>query len=412
VQRQATPLEFWMPGAASNAGVDGFLAQLQERASWVKPNLVLGKGFGAVQTATAAGTPPDIGNVLIGELGTMFAVKLHENAADALKGQPGWAPDTFTDGLRTTMSEQGRMAVVPVTTNSSVILLRTESLQRAGLKVPDATWTWDDMAEYATRLTVRSGSETTQWGIQGPYMANFDASNQFNSILHSFGGRWTDAEGKKAAFQGPEGIAALEWMVDVIYRKKASPVPWPDNWLASTTPEPSLFAFTLGSNGGVAMMRSESGAYTNLVNAMGTMPWEQVVFPRKVRQAAHQSAGSWFLVKGAPHREAAVETLRIMSLPEVVAQWSATVQSLPATLPGAAHATYQAFLRQNPRFNTYWEAAKHGVTYGGAVGFGDLRVAVAEAVASAITGEVSARDALTEAARKADAGMARARGEG
>jgi ABC-type glycerol-3-phosphate transport system substrate-binding protein len=175
-------------------------------------------------------------------------------------------------------------------------------------------------------------------------------------------------------------------------------------------PGPALFAFTLGANGGVALMGHESGGFKTLVDTMGTIPWTQVQYPKKARRAAHQSAGAWFMARGAPHRAAAIECLRVISLPEVVAQWAATAQSLPATLPGAAHPTYQAFLKDTPRFQAYWEAAKYGVTYAGVPGFGDLRVAVAEGVAGAITGRLSAKDALAEAARKADAGLAAARG--
>ncbi len=148
---------------------------------------------------------------------------------------------------------------------------------------------------------MRSGDTTTQWGYATAYMGDFTASNDFNTILHSFGGEWTDAAGQKAAFNSPEGQAALDWLVTIVRSKQASPLPWPDEWATTAAPMGRGRGF---ATGGVAMIPSESGELKSIQQA-ATFRWQAVVPPRRTKLASHSSAGSWYIAKGAPHHAAA-----------------------------------------------------------------------------------------------------------
>jgi ABC-type glycerol-3-phosphate transport system substrate-binding protein len=137
--------------------------------------------------------------------------------------------------------------------------------------------------------------------------------------------------------------------------------------------------------------------------------WQLVAPARKTRVANHASAGSWFIVKGAPHRAAAVEFIRFAALPEELARWALEQERIPPHEAAAARPEWQEYEKRKPVMAVYREAARSAVTYPAIGGWGDARAAVGEAIGNALIGKATPRAALEDAARVADAAFAKAR---
>ena len=375
----------------------------------VSVNTVAGGNLTKLQAALAAGTPPDIGTAIIADQPTLGPKGLAEPVSQALKGQKGWAPDGYLPGLKAAHTFKGELVAAPYIVNATPIAINLDLLDRAGLKLPAANWTWDQLADYAVKLTLRSGDRTTQWGYATAFTGDFTASNDFNTILHSFGGDWTDTAGQKAAFNGPEGQAALDWLVGIVRAKQASPLPWPDEWATTAAPMGRGRGFANGASGGVAMIPSETGELRVLQQA-ATFRWQPVVPPRKTKLAAHSSSGSWYIAKGAPHRAAAVEWVRFACLPDQLAQFAVTSGSLPPHEAAAARPEWQEYLKSTPIYQAHLDTAKGAVTYPPVPGWSDVRAVLATAIGDALLGKATPRAALDDAARQGDAIFAQARG--
>ncbi|MBI3971644.1 MAG: extracellular solute-binding protein [Chloroflexi bacterium] len=389
--------------------VDILLERFKQNAPQITVNREDGANLTKVQTALAAGTPPDIAGAIIANLGDIASKGMAESLTQLLKSQRGWQPDGFLPGLKAVHSQRGELFAAPYITNTTPIAINLELMERANLKLPASNWTYDNLADYATRMTSRTATGQ-YWGYAAPHTNDFTASNDFNGILNSFGGSYVDAANQKSNFARPEGQAALEWLVTLVRNKQASPLPWPDDWLA---PGGQLAGrgrgFVNGPNGGVAMIPLETGGLKPVEQA-ASFRWQVVVPPRKAKMANHASAGSWFIVKGAPHRAAAVEFIRFAMLPEELARWALEQERIPPHEAAAAHPDWQAFEKRKPAMAVFREAAKGAVTYPAIGGWGDARAAVAAAIGDALQGKATPRAALDEAARIADAALAKARG--
>ena len=407
---QPVTVQVWqLPNSQPDeAAYKNLFETLRREAPHVTVDLQAGGAIDKLQTAMAAGTPPDIGRNNILELGTIFARGLAVPAAQALKGVKGWQPEGFLAGLRASHTYKGEMMTVPMVTSAAPMAINLDLLDRAGLKAPAADWSWETLADYATKLTVR-GPDTTQWGCIAPGKADTIATNHFNAILHSFGGSWLDAAREKAAFNSPEGQAALEWMVDMVRRRQVSPWPWPDTWTAGGGLTAESRGFSLGKDGGAAMLPYELEDLQRLEQTL-SFRWQTVLPPRKKRLAAHQSGFGWFIPKGAPQMEGARTFLRVAAQPETLARWSLDQSRLPTHEAAAARPEWQARLKEKPVLQTHLEAAKNGSTYPGISGWTDARNALAQAIGRVLSGEAAPKAALDEAARQADTVFAQTRG--
>jgi multiple sugar transport system substrate-binding protein len=85
-----------------------------------------------------------------------------------------------------------------------------------GVALPNENWTLDDLINAARQLTVRQGSETTQWGYA---IATWTGEN-FTGHLRQFNGDSFSKDGKKAAMDTPEALEGLQWYEAMFNRER------------------------------------------------------------------------------------------------------------------------------------------------------------------------------------------------
>ncbi len=160
-------LDFWP--ANEGKAVDVLLERFRANAPQITINREEGGNLTKVQTALAAGTPPDIAAAIIANLGDIASKDLSENLTQLLKGQRGWQPDGFLPGLKAVHGVKGELFAAPYVTNTTPIAINLDLMERANLKLPANTWTFDKLADYATKMTTRTGT-SQYWGYGAPHV--------------------------------------------------------------------------------------------------------------------------------------------------------------------------------------------------------------------------------------------------
>jgi ABC-type glycerol-3-phosphate transport system substrate-binding protein len=287
-----------------------------------------------------------------------------------------------------------------------VAAYKRDLIDKVGLKPPPTTWsdpafwTWDTYSQYAEKLTVRSGSETTQWGWTPPHYAAFHPFF-FQQLLWQAGGEWLDAAEQKAAFHQAAGIEALQWWLDQMRGKRFMP---PVEWITSNQPNETPFI-----NGLVAMTQIQTERMPFLFNG-ATFRWATALPPKNKRQAVVAGGFGWVVLKGAREREAAAEFVRFATLPAQLVAWALKAGAIPPRKSAGNVPEWQQFLRGEPRWQVHWEATNMGKSFPTVAGWTDVAPIVQSTVRSVLDGNVAPRAALEDAARQADDIFAKARG--
>ncbi|MBI3958755.1 MAG: sugar ABC transporter substrate-binding protein [Chloroflexi bacterium] len=99
------------------------------------------------------------------------------------------------------------------------LYINKDLLAAAGLEMPSADWTWNDLLEYATKLT---NAETGQWGV---YISPLNPPYWGASFVHGAGGSVLDESKTSCALTGAEAQAGLQFLSDLISMHKVMPAP-------------------------------------------------------------------------------------------------------------------------------------------------------------------------------------------
>lgn len=100
-----------------------------------------------------------------------------------------------------------------------------ELFDKAGVKYPDDTWTWDDFVAAAKQLTIQDGGETTQWGADLGYMLGWDGGWQAEAAAFGANIMDTNFNPKQVHLDDPAVIAAWQFIQDLVYKDKVAPTP-------------------------------------------------------------------------------------------------------------------------------------------------------------------------------------------
>lgn len=169
------------------------------------PGAEMVKKFAA---AIEAGTLPDVAEldtsepVRFREMGLLLDVT--DVAEEIAKAQGGFIPM-----LMPLVKDGNRYYGIPFNNTAIVMFVRTDLLQKAGLQVPR---TYDELLEVGKKLT---DPKNKVYGIGATYNRSDDGENVVRTILWAFGSKMTEEDGKTVAFNSPETLQAVKYMVEL-----------------------------------------------------------------------------------------------------------------------------------------------------------------------------------------------------
>jgi len=120
--------------------------------------------------------------------------------------------DDILPAMRGGLSHEGTLFAAPFYGESSMVMYRTDLMEKAGLQMPDAP-TWEFIREAAAAMTDRDNDIN---GICLRGKAGWGEGGAFITVTgNSFGARWFD-EDWKAQFDQPQWKEALTFFVDMM----------------------------------------------------------------------------------------------------------------------------------------------------------------------------------------------------
>jgi multiple sugar transport system substrate-binding protein len=178
-----------------------------------------------VRTMLAAGDAPDVVQVNDDFVVTYTKRNLIQ-PLDAWLSKSSLKRDDMYKSIWDFNIYQGKMMALSPVNKVRVFIYNKDLFQKAGLPMLPAkpetpTWNWDAMLEYAKKLTVKTGDQTTQWGAallqDGGTEQIWTMNNQGEGLFSK--------DGKQLAAAWPEGIEAIQWLADLTHVAKVQP-PW------------------------------------------------------------------------------------------------------------------------------------------------------------------------------------------
>jgi len=99
------------------------------------------------------------------------------------------------------------------------LYVNKDLLAAAGLEMPSADWTWDDMLSYAQAMTDPAAD---QWGI---YISPVNPPYWGASFIHGTGGTVLNEAKDQCTLTSPEAQAGLQYIADLIFDYEVMPAP-------------------------------------------------------------------------------------------------------------------------------------------------------------------------------------------
>ncbi|GAA3928618.1 sugar ABC transporter substrate-binding protein [Actinomadura viridis] len=164
-----------------------------------------------VATALAGGNGPDI--VLLGP--DQVPQYVQNRTLAPVDDVTAGAGSSFLPGSLKALSVEGKLYAAPIYHTITSTIYNKELLDKAGIKTPPQTW--DEIRAAAPKLK-EAGVATLDYSASPEASLNLN----FYPLLWQAGGTVFTPDGKKAAFNGPAGVEALTFLVD-LYKDGAVP---------------------------------------------------------------------------------------------------------------------------------------------------------------------------------------------
>lgn len=391
-------VKFWHAmGGNLGKAVDALVAEYNAAQTKVEVEAVYqGTYDEALQKLKAAG-PQGPTMIQVYEIGSRFMI----DSGLVTPMAAFMAADKWENNLEPNIAAyytfDGKQYSLPFNTSTPIVYYNKDAFKAAGLDPNKFPTTYADFHEAAKKLTVKNGSETTQYGASIAMYGWF-----FEQLLATHGTYFVDnengrkAKATKSLADSKEGQEILNWMNDMV--KDGSAIN-----LGRKTADTQA-AFIAGK---VAITMDSTAALAGILNGakfdVGT-----AFIPKDTKNdkagVIIGGASVWITnLKSEKEQWAAWEFAKWLSSPEVQAKWHEATGYFPTNTKAYDLPSVKDLHAKRPQFKTAIDQLRASkvspVTQGAVIGvFPQARQLIEGAMEQVITGAKSTPDALKEAA--------------
>lgn len=308
-------------------GVGGALATLIENLATEftkeNPNIVLNPVFAGNSTETMTktvsalqgGTPPDFAILPNPELYSMLDMDAVIPLDDFIAKDGGQEYiDDFIPAFMKNSYYDGKTYSIPFQRSTIIMYYNKDQFKEAGLDPEKPPTNWDELREYAKKLTVTDASgNVSRWGVMIPMDDPFMFYGFCRQNSNDPESQIMAEDGKSVYFDTPENAEALQYLIDLAKVDKVMPegaIKWgdgPSNFMAGAT----------------AITFTSSGSLTNILDntdfEVGT-----AFLPAGNQYGSATGGANLYIFKDIDEKkqEAAWKFIRWITEPERAAQWS------------------------------------------------------------------------------------------
>jgi multiple sugar transport system substrate-binding protein len=340
-----------------------------------------------ITTALASGLVPDVIGLGVGWVEPFAAknvlAKLNLPDAEAKSLTTTYPADIVESG-----KYHGSVYALPIMLDTRFGLCRTDLLAAAGITRPPANL--DEVREYAIELTQRKGGKLARAGLD---ILTLDTRQMFETILFAFGGTMFTADGRKPTFNDEHGVAALQWLADLVIKDKVID---PGFSNSKATSLPIL-------DGRAAMAIGHNNWWTTMLGTHPEVKGSLTPFVLRKTKSAIFAGGTIVSVSArSKHLGAARALARYLSNPQPSLRESEQRGNVPAALS----TRNSAYVKQNPLVQFALANMRYAHHEGGTAAWLQIRSEIKDAVDAALLGQKSPKAALDDLAATARGAIA------
>jgi sn-glycerol 3-phosphate transport system substrate-binding protein len=309
--------------------IDGFAADFEKENPGIRIKPIYSGSYQdsitKALTAVKSGEPPVTSILLSTDMYTLIdedAIFPFDDVAKSPQDQ-AWIK-SFYPAFMENSQTGGKTWGIPFQRSTIVLYWNKEMFKEAGLDPNRPPASWNEMSEYAQKLTRRDASgKVTQWGLQIP-SSGFPYW-LFQGLAIQNGTNLMNPAGTETYYDRPEVIEAVQFWVDLSRKHKVHPegiVEW------GTTPK-DFFERKM------AMMWTTTGNLTNVRNN-AKFDFGVAMLPAGKQRGSPTGGGNFYVFKKSTpaQREAALKFIKWVTQPARAAQWSIDTGYV-AVLPAA-----------------------------------------------------------------------------
>jgi len=389
-----TELTMYYPiavGGALTEVVDGIVAEFEAQNPDISINAIYAGNYDDTRikslAALESGDPA--------QLAVMFSIDAYDlieqdlivpfESAIETEAEMEWL-NSFYPALMANGQIEGQTWGVPFQRSTIVAYYNKDMFREAGLDAENAPTTWDELVQMGKALTNNDHHGLMIPSTGYPYW-------MFQALAIQNGQELMSNDGLTTYFDDPDTVEALEY------------------WKSLSTehgimPEGTVEWGTLRQaflEGETAMMWHSTGNLTAVKNN-AEFDFGVAMLPGKERLGSPTGGGNFYLFKDSTEEEkqAALELIKFMTAPEQAAKWSIETGYMGVSPAAYETEALQAYTAEFPPALVARDQLEHAVAEFSTFETARVRDGLNAAIQSALTGDKSPEDALTEAQAAAE----------
>lgn len=322
-----------------------FLQDLEKRFEAAHPDIDLNieiidwnMGRDKLSTLVSAGNAPDLANIA-----TLWLPEyVHLGVVEPLDGylQPEFR-DRFIPITLHGAEYQGKLYGLPMAVSARALYYNKTLLDRAGAKPPT---NWEELVEVARQCT-QPEQGIYGFGVQG---AKVETDVYWYYFLWANGGEILSADQKKAVFNEPAGVEALQFVCDLVRKEKvteSNPTAYDREGLQE-----------LFKSGKLAMMITGPWFWGMLEQEVPDLEYGIAPIPAHKKQVTMAVTDNLILFKSCALKDAAWKFVEFFYRPELRQRWAQTFGMLPELKEVAE----SDFIRRSAQWSTFMKLLETG----------------------------------------------------
>jgi multiple sugar transport system substrate-binding protein len=340
-----------------------------------------------VKTMVASGKSPDLLRLAVEGFQEFvsedLAVPFDSYLADNKTEVDSIGVDQIAPNIESALKVDGKTYGLAWDWNNVVMHVNTKLLGDAGLSLPAEGWTKDDFLNYAQKLTTTKDGKTVY---------GFDVPNDYfltTGFLYANGASILNDDMTKSTLDDPKAIEVVQFMHDLIYKYKVSPVPGPN-----------VDATSLFMSGQLAMYAA--GRWPVVTYAQNKFTDFDIQYLPKFNDSRTVAfgTGGFPVLKTSKHQEAALKFATWLSASKYSQLNFLQTDSIPSRTD-----VMQEVLPDSPPANgkIFEESAAVAKPIQAPAAYTDVSTIFTQALSEVYSDQKSAADAMKDAAQKIDA---------
>ncbi len=341
--------------------------------------------------SVAAGNPPTLTQVFPTWTEQLIRANAIVPMEKFIKGPYGLSSaelNSFYPALLKANTFRGVIWTLPFNKSVYLLFYNADLLKQNNLKVPA---TWDELVRVARALTLEQGGRVVRYGFVVRPTVDY-----FSIMLLTNGGRFLKPYGKLVDFNSEAGVEALQFLVDLVQKHKVAYV---IPGFADADFGAGRTAMYIATSPGVSFAQAAVAGKFQM--GVATLPY------RKVQTTLLSGTDVAITAKATPEQQlAAWKYVKYITGPVGTARWALRTNYLPVRRQ-AQRTLQSVYERQNPLLLPNLASLPIAQTEPSIAEWQEVRDIMDAAMEAALLGKLTPKEALDDAAAKANRVLSR-----